>query len=117
MDLTALITPIIASLISSGALITLVFYRENKRAKQLKNDVTASEQWKALFERSDNKLENANNKVTSLYEELKVIRNENNQLSTDKAVLTILKCESVGCPNRKPALGEGYKFLKDETIS
>lgn len=104
MELTTIVSAIV-SLIAGGGLAGVLFFRERKRAEQLKNEASASEQWRVLFERSDSDSHDKDSRIDKLYEELSRIRERNNKLSTENAVLRLKKCEVNGCNSRKPARG------------
>lgn len=95
----------IGALLAGGGLAGALFYRERKRGEQLKNETTASEQWRALFERSDADVRQRDSKIDKLYNEIAHLRTENNHLSTEVAVLTVHKCEVKGCAKRQPPSG------------
>lgn len=109
MDWTTIIVSLITALIPTGGIAWFVFFKENKRAKQLENETTASAQWRELYEKSEAKVESQSLKIESLYKENKMLREENNGLTTQRAVLGLLKCRTVGCATRVPPLGEKEK--------
>ena len=55
MDWTTVIVSLLSGLLSGGGLAGLVFFKENKRNKQLQNETMASSQWKDLYEKSAGK--------------------------------------------------------------
>lgn len=93
---------IIMSLVSGGGIAGLVFFRENKRSKQLDNETTASAQWRELYEKSEAKVEQQALKIEALYKENNYLRDQNNNLTTQRAVLTMYKCETLNCADRRP---------------
>lgn len=105
MDWNIVITAIISSLIPTGGIAGFVFFRENKRAKQLENETTASAQWRELYEKSEAKVEGLNLKVDALYKENGYLRDQNDSLKTQRAVLTMYKCEKLNCTDRQPPFG------------
>lgn len=104
MDVETVITGIV-TLLTGGGLASIAFFRERKKAEQLKNDALASEQWQKLFERSDQDNRDKDKKIDKLYEDLGRFRDENNNLTTENAVLKLKKCEVIGCINRQPPTG------------
>ena len=92
----------IGALIAGGGLAGALFYRERKRAEHLKNETTASEQWRLLFERSDKDNREKDVKIDTLYDEIAKWRDENNKLITENTILSMQKCVVNGCANRKP---------------
>lgn len=105
MDWTTILVAAVSALISGGGIAGLVFFRENKRARQLENEATASSQWRELYEKSEAKVESQSLKIDALYKENGYLRDQNNSLTTQKAVLTMYKCEMPECANRKPPFG------------
>lgn len=105
MDWTTIIIAAVSALISGGGIAGVVFFRENKRAKQLENEATASSQWRELYEKSEAKVESQSLKIDALYKENNRLRDENNSLTTQRAVLASYKCETIGCVERRPPFG------------
>ena len=102
LDWTTIIVSIISALGAGGVLTTILNRRENKISKQLENDVTASRQWRELFEKEEKKCEEKDAKIDRLYDEISSLRNENNQLSTENVKLDMMKCKINGCIKRRP---------------
>lgn len=94
----------VSALVSGGGLLGIVYYKENKRAKQLANDEAAAAQWRSLYEHQMAKNEALNAKIDRLYNEATALRNENNELTTLNAKLTIFKCERIECERRQPPI-------------
>jgi hypothetical protein len=105
MDWTTVLTGLISALISGGGLMGVFYMKENKKAKQLENESTASSQWRELFEKSEHKNETLQTKLDASYKENTMLRDTNNNLTTQNAVLKVYKCESISCNNRKPPFG------------
>lgn len=114
--MTDWISGIVALLGSIGGLGGLcsifLFYRENKRAKQLENEHTANDEWRDLVERYKQRtadleqtIVTKDDKIDSLYKENNELRKRNDKLSSTVAALTILRCKVVGCANRVPPMG------------
>ncbi|MEG1289565.1 MAG: hypothetical protein RSE25_04940 [Bacteroidales bacterium] len=101
MDWTAILT----ALLSGGGVIGIFYYKENKRAKQLENEATASSQWRELYEKSEIKCDAKDLKIDSLYKENGLLRDNNNDLTTQNAILKLQKCEIKGCEKRQPPRG------------
>ncbi len=104
MDLIALIASV-GSLLAGSGMAGVLFYRERKRAEQLKNEASAAEQWSILFERSDSDSRAKDTRIDKLYDEQSRLRERVNKLSTENAILRLKKCEVNGCNERKPARG------------
>ncbi len=105
MDITTVITAILSALISGGGIAGVVFYRENKRARQLQNESTASAQWRELYEKSEAKVEVQSQKIETLYRANGRLRDQNNKLTTENVKLAIYKCNTISCASRTPPLG------------
>lgn len=104
MDWNAIISALISALLASGGLGVILFYKDNKRAKQLANENTASAQWRELYEKSELKCDAQSTKIDELYTKIGHLRDQNNGLTTQNAVLKILKCKRLGCSDRQPPL-------------
>lgn len=102
---TTVIATIISFLTTGGGLVGIFFYRENKRAKQLQNETSASEQWRELYLDAKEEIKTLNNKIDGMYKTIGCMRDQINSLLTQKAVLTMFKCETLNCPTRKPPFG------------
>jgi hypothetical protein len=105
MDWTTVLTGLFSALISGGGLMGLFYMKENKKAKQLANEATASSQWRELFEKSEQKNEKLQTKLDASYKENTSLRDINNGLTKQNAVLKTYKCETIACANRKPPFG------------
>ena len=104
MDWIALITGVAGAVFGGGG--TMVFFRkQTRRAKDLENEKTASEQWKELYEKSEEKREALGAKIEGLYKTNGSLRDINNDLTTQNVVLKIHKCEVKGCDKRVPPRG------------
>lgn len=114
--MTDWITGIVAILGGIGGLGGLcsifLFYRENKRAKQIENDHNANnEVWELVNKYKDRitgleaTIKEKDSKIDSLYNTIGELRNRNDKLSSKVAVLNITRCKVVGCANRVPPIG------------
>lgn len=113
-------TGILTILLGGSGIPIFFFYRERKKTKRLenealdlKNEITLSGQWQVLFERSDATVKEKDKKIDELYVANNRLRDENNQLTTENAVIKLLKCEMVGCDKRMPPLAK-LKTHKNE---
>lgn len=116
-----IITPILTLLLGGNGIQVFLFYRERQKSRKLennalalKNEITASKQWQELFERSDSIVAQKDKKIEDLYKENGKLRDENNKLTTEKAVLELLKCETVGCDKKIPPLAKIIKNGQNE---
>lgn len=111
MDWTAIITAAIAALIPSGLVGTIIFYRENKRGKQLENESKVIEEWQGIADMYKKRCDELkatvdlkDSKIEELYSEGASMRERLDKLSSKNAVLEIFKCKEIACGNRKPPL-------------
>ena len=104
MDWGTIITSIISAIVTGGGISSIIFFRENKRSKFLSNEAAASAQWKDLYEKSEAKVDSQSHKIDSLYREKDVLRDQINDLTSQIAVLELLKCETMECITRKPPM-------------
>lgn len=114
MDWTTIITVICTALCTGGGLSAIFFRRENKRSKQLANESASAQQWKELYEQVKADKESLSGKVDNLYKENGRLRDNNNDLTTEAAVLKIFKCKVIGCEHREPPLGSQTKNRNNE---
>lgn len=133
--MTDWITNIVALLGGIGGLggifSIFLFYRENKRAKQLENDHTANAEWQDLVEKHkqrekdleetikdrDEIIAKKDGKIESLYKEKGELMKRNDKLSSTVAALHILRCKVVGCAKREPPMGsrENTRTTEEQT--
>lgn len=105
-----------------------LFYRENKRAKQLENEHKANDEVWALVEKYKKEnddlkkefnetLDKKDNKIESLFKEKGELMKRNDKLSSTVAALTILRCKVVGCAKREPPMGarENTRGAEEQT--
>lgn len=111
MEWTTIITAAISSLIPSGLVGTLVFFKENKRSRQLDNESKVIEEWKGIAEMYKNRCEELkatvdakDEKIEELYRNETTMREKLDKLSSKNAVLEIFKCRDISCDKRKPPL-------------
>lgn len=111
MDWSTIIVAAISALIPSGLVGTLVFFKENKRSRQLDNESKVIEEWKGLAEMYKTRckelkvtVDAKDNKIEELYTNETSMREKLDKLSSKNAVLEIFKCKEISCGNRKPPL-------------
>lgn len=104
IDWQTIIISALSIILTGGGLASIFFFRENKQAKRLENEATASEQWQALYEKSDEKVESLNSKIDELFKENKFLRDQLNEVTTKNAKLELLKCAVLRCADRKPPM-------------
>ena len=111
MDWSTIIVALTSSLIPSGLVGTLVFFKENKRSRQLDNESKVIEEWKGISEMYKTRCEELkatvdakDEKIEELYKNETAMREKLDKLSSKNAVLEIFKCKEISCGNRKPPL-------------
>ena len=121
--MTSLITNIVAILGALGGLggicSVFLFYRENKRTKQLENEHKSNDEWRSLVEEHkarerdleqtirerDAIIASKDAKIESLYKEKGECMKRNDKLSSTVAALSILRCKLIACSERTPPIG------------
>lgn len=111
MDWGSIIMSVIGALTTGGVFSSIFFFKENKRKKQLDNDGTASSQWQELYERAEAKIEAQSTKIEALFKMNNELRDQNNNLTTENAVLKIIKCKRISCEDREPPLSKKVDCL------
>lgn len=113
MDWNALISGLLSALFVGGGLSLILFYKEDKRAKQLKNEKTAIEEWQELNEGLKRRIAELketvvkkDEKIDELYRENTALRDRGDKLSSKVAVLSVFRCEEIGCGARRPPFGK-----------
>lgn len=113
------IVSIISSLISSVALPLLgvfLFYDSKKRKAnaearraELDNLTLYADEWKALYEQRDKRVDELNAKIDQLYKEkeddrqrIRELQEKNTTLALENTSLRIKECQVKGCKNRVP---------------
>lgn len=92
--------------------MSLMYYRENKKAKQLENEKAVIDEWQEIAHERKNRcdelkasLDLKDKKIDELYKEIALLRQRNDSLSSKNAALSILKCRDLACDHRKPPFG------------
>lgn len=113
------IVSIISSLISSVALPLLgvfLFYDSKKRKAnaearraELDNLTLYADEWKALYEQRDKRVDELNAKIDQLYKEkeddrqrIRELQEKNTTLALENTSLRIKECQVKGCKSRIP---------------
>jgi hypothetical protein len=106
-------TQIIITIIASGGLTGFFLITEKKTKSALENMQKTNDEWKALCnaEREEIKIlrERVSQKqqqIDDLYKEREEFMRERDAMTTELAVVKLLKCETVGCPERIPPLSQ-----------
>lgn len=113
------VVTIISSLVSSVALPLLgvfLFYDSKKRKAnaearraELDNLTVYADEWKALYEQRDKRVDELNAKIDQLYKEkeddrqrIRELQEKNTTLALENTSLRIKECQVKGCKNRIP---------------
>ena len=109
-----------------GVLTFLLFYDSKKRSEAAKaklaeaearkveqdNIVGFAEEWKALYEQRDKRVDELNAKIDQLYQDketdrqrIRELQEKCQQYSLDLQAAKFLKCEVKGCKDRQPPTG------------
>ena len=113
------VVTIISSLVSSVALPLLgvfLFYDSKKRKAnaearkaEMDNLTGYAEEWKALYEQRDKRVDELNAKIDQLYKEkeddrqrIRELQEKNTTLALENTSLRIKECQVKGCKNRVP---------------
>ncbi|OUO82426.1 hypothetical protein [Bacteroides sp. An269] len=113
------VVTIISSLVSSVALPLLgvfLFYDSKKRKAnaearraELDNLTVYADEWKALYEQRDKRVDELNVKIDQLYKEkeddrqrIRELQEKNTTLALENTSLRIKECQVKGCKNRIP---------------
>lgn len=112
MDWNAIVIGLISGSLSSGFAMSLMYFKENKKAKQLQNEKAAIDEWQEIAHERKNRcdelkasLDKKDDKIEGLYKENAQLRQRNDSLSSKNAALSILKCRDLACDHRKPPFG------------
>lgn len=113
------VVTIISSLVSSVALPVLgvfLFYDSKKRKAnaearraELDNLTLYADEWKALYEQRDKRVDELNAKIDQLYKEkeddrqrIRELQEKNTTLALENTSLRIKECQVKGCKSRVP---------------
>ena len=113
------IVSITGSLVSSAVLpllTALLFYDSKKRKAnaearraELDNLTVYADEWKALYEQRDKRVDELNAKIDQLYKEkeddrqrIRELQEKNTTLALENTSLRIKECQVKGCKNRVP---------------
>ena len=113
------VVTIISSLVSSVALPlfgVFIFYDSKKRKAnaearraELDNLTVYADEWKALYEQRDKRVDELNAKIDQLYKEkeddrqrIRELQEKNTTLALENTSLRIKECQVKGCKNRIP---------------
>jgi hypothetical protein len=67
MDWSNILTVIITALASTGGIGSFLHFKEAKRAKRIENDKAAADEWKELYNKSEEKCDTLGQKLDNIY--------------------------------------------------
>lgn len=110
-------TNIIMTFIASGALVTIFMLGDKKTSAVLDNVGKSIDQWKLIVEEYKREkeamqadIDRKDKKIDSLYNQIGILKDDKDKLSSKVAYLSVVKCTEVGCIKRQPPFGTNQKF-------
>ncbi len=117
--MTEIISMIIGGLGGLTGVVSLLYVKQERRSKDLDNETKKleveakqSEEWRKLYEQEREEVKERDAKIDSLYEEIKMLRNEKAQLIVTNTEIEVrctkaelLQCKRPGCGEREPQTG------------
>lgn len=104
---------VVSALSTGGIVSALLYYRENKRARQLDNEKSVIEEWQGVAGEWKGRctelktlLDAKDAKIDALYRDNNELRKRNDRLSSANTALGIFKCKVLGCDRRVPPFGK-----------
>lgn len=109
-------TNIIMTLISSGAFTAIYLLGDRKTSAVLDNVSKSIDQWKLIVEEYKREkeamqadIDRKDKKIDSLYNQIGLLKDDKDKLSSKVAYLSVVKCTEVGCLKRQPPFGANQK--------
>ena len=106
MEIISALTTVLGILLGGGGVL---FWKQDKRAKEIENEAKQSDEWRKLYERSEQDSRDKSDKIDRLYDEKKELRERFETLMAECAELKILnkeleyqKCQRFECLKRCP---------------
>lgn len=106
MEIISALTTVLGILLGGGGVL---FWKQDKRAKEIENEAKQSDEWRKLYERSEQDSRDKSDKIDRLYDEKKELRERFEALMAECAELKIQnkeleyqKCERFECLKRCP---------------
>lgn len=110
-------TSIIMTLITSGAFTAIYLLGDKKTSAVLDNVGKSIDQWKLIVEEykrekeaMQSDIDRKDKKIDSLYNQIGILKDDKDKLSSKVAYLTVVKCTEIGCIKRYPPFGTNQKF-------
>ena len=106
MEIISALTTVLGILLGGGGVL---YWKQDKRAKVLENEAKQSDEWRKLYERSDQDSRDKDAKIDAMYAEKKELRQELDRKSEEITELKLKnkeleyqKCQKFECPRRLP---------------
>lgn len=99
----------IGLLIGGGGIYSLATIKTKMAKEKLEVDQKAIDQWKELFERTEQESIRKSELIDKLYEDLKQARKAENEATTNVAKLSLMRCDKLSCTIRKPPLTDNIE--------
>ncbi len=106
MEIISALTTVLGILLGGGGVL---FWKQDKRAKEIENEAHQSDEWRKLYERSEQDSRDKSDKIDRLYDEKKELRERFETLMAECAELKIenkeleyQKCQRFECLKRCP---------------
>ena len=106
MEIISALTTLLGILLGGGGVL---FWKQDKRAKEIENEAKQSDEWRKLYERSEQDSRDKSDKIDRLYDEKKELRERFETLMAECAELKIQnkeleyqKCQRFECLKRCP---------------
>ena len=121
MEIISALTTLLGILLGGGGVL---FWKQDKRAKEIENEAKQSDEWRKLYERSEQDSRDKSDKIDRLYDEKKELRERFEALMAECAELKIQnkeleyqKCQRFECLKRCPPrfYNQNNKIHEDTT--
>lgn len=111
MDITTILTALISALLGGG-LITIFTLRETRKSLQIDNQKKEDDRWSKLcdeqqdqIEKLNERLEKKDGRIMELEDRCTNLSTKLDEVNTDLAKATLLKCSRIACQTRIPPFG------------
>jgi len=122
MDWASIIIAVVGAL-AGGGLISLLTIRETRKSMKIENGAKEDRRWTTLveqlrvqIEKTSERLEKKDARITELEDTNAVLRHELDDTRTALVKATLLRCSKIACVDRKPPLGYS-ELTTDELIA
>lgn len=106
MEIISALTTLLGILLGGGGVL---FWKQDKRAKEIENEAHQSDEWCKLYERSEQDSRDKDAKIDAMYAEKKELRQELDrkceeitELKLKNKELEYQKCQKFECTRRLP---------------